>query len=199
MSLDYPIGATPLDPDEIAGLIPRYITTQGELNLLEQQNIIEARAWAMEKKHRDILSDIFIRNLHKRMFKNVWKWAGKYRKSDKSIGVCWTQVPEEVHKLCSDTNFWIQNKSYVWDELAARFHHRLVKIHPFPNGNGRHSRLLTDILMMNSEQQPLTWGAGTGGKDTKLEAKGDARTTYINALRDADQNRFDKLILFIRS
>jgi len=117
-------------------LIPDYITTQGELNALEKENIIKAVKWAMGKKHRNCLEIDFVFNLHKRMFKDVWRWAGTQRKSDKSIGIDWRQVSVQLKMLLDHTKFWIENNTYEWKELATRFHHKLVQIHIFPNGNG---------------------------------------------------------------
>jgi Fic-DOC domain mobile mystery protein B len=196
IKLEYPPGATPLDPNEMNGLIPDYISTQGELNLLEQENILEAEAWARGKKTKSALTDQFIRELHKRMFKNVWKWAGLYRRSGKNIGVPAERIPEELRKLCYDTEYWIKNKTYPWDELGARFHHRLVWIHAFANGNGRHARLLTDILLMVHEQELFSWGAKRvpDGDDPK-----QVRLEYLTALKEADQKIFDKLFVFMRS
>jgi len=187
-------GATPLDPNELAGLIPRYLTTQAELNLLEQGNILEARSWLARSKRRDPLDEAFIKRLHRRMFDHVWRWAGSYRLTDKSIGVPWQQVPVEVRKLCDDTRYWIEHHSHPWDELGARFHHRLVLVHAFPNGNGRHARLMTDALLAAHAQPAFTWGRGA-----TLEAAGAARSEYLLALREADARKLDRLIAFVRS
>jgi Fic-DOC domain mobile mystery protein B len=190
----YPDGATPLDPNELNGLIPSYITTQGELDAAEQAGILDATAWALDKRHKEILTDTFIRNLHKRMFKLVWKWAGQYRTTDKSIGIHWSMIATEIKKLCQDTSYWVENKTYSWDELGARFHHRLVSVHPFPNGNGRHTRLMTDILLLDHGQDRFTWGA-----NADLGKAGAARKRYIDALKSADGKKFGPLIKFVRS
>jgi Fic-DOC domain mobile mystery protein B len=136
-----------------------------------------------------LLSDIFIKNLHKRMFKEVWKWAGSYRKTEKNLGVDPKQITVQVRDLCADANHWIQNQTFSWDEIGIRFHHRLVVIHPFPNGNGRHSRLITDVLMNVHKQALFTWGGN---------AK-DARARYLGALKAADHNQFAELLKFVRS
>lgn len=195
---EYAPGATPLDPNETDELLVDYIATQGELNRLEQENILEAKAWVSGRKHKSLLTDTFVRDLHKRMFKNVWRWAGKPRLSDKSIGAPWSQVSTELAKLLGDTDFWIKNGTYPWDELGARFHHRLVAIHVFANGNGRHARLMTDTLLEAHGQQTFTWGAGLVSQ-SGLETAGAARTEYIEALQEADARRFDRLIRFVRS
>lgn len=193
-----PRGATPLDPDEIGGLIPSHISTQGELNEAEQANILKAHLWlSKKKKHKDVLTDTFIRNLHKRMFSDVWKWAGKFRTSGKNIGVPAHQISISIAELCRDTHYWIENKSYSMDEIGARFHHRLVLIHAFPNGNGRHARTMTDVLLKSYECQPFSWGTNT--YKSELNMHGEARTFYLEALREADNKRFEKLLKFVRT
>jgi Fic-DOC domain mobile mystery protein B len=195
---EYPPGATPLNPDEIAGLKLSYISTQGELNTAEQQNILKAVLWAEKVKgKKDLLSDIFIRELHRHMFKNVWGWAGTYRTSDKSIGIDWKQVPEAVMKLCEDVRYWLNKQVYEWDELGCRFHHRLVHIHPFANGNGRHARLLTDLLLAAHGVPKFSWGAV--GASEGLNATTELRRKYITSLQEADRRNFSSLIHFARS
>jgi Fic-DOC domain mobile mystery protein B len=195
--LEFPEGATPLDPDEIEGLIPSYISTQGELNAAEQANILKARQWAMSKKNRDVLDDQFLRELHKRMFGDVWRWAGAFRKSGKNVGVDALQISSEVRNLCEDSKLWISNGTFDWEELGVRFHHRLVSIHPFANGNGRHARLMTDLLLLKHDQAVFTWGATRSAQNIGI--KGDLRDEYIRALRAADRNQFDLLIRLVRS
>ncbi len=197
-SFEYAPGATPLDPNEINGLIPEYISTQSELNELEQQNILDAQVWLTGKNKKTVLTDTFARELHYKMFKNVWNWAGKYRQSDKSIGVSWPNVPTELSKLLSDTDYWIQNNTYSPDEMGARFHHRLVLIHAFPNGNGRHARLLTDTLLASCGKPAFSWGANSF-VGSKIESSGDIRSEYISALREADEKKIQRLIKFVKS
>ena len=193
MKLAHPPGATPLDPDEMQGLVPSSIGTQGELNAFEQANIAEAESWALARKRPAFLDESFIRGLHRRMFRQVWRWAGTYRRSNKNIGEPWPRIPVRVQTLCQDVRYWIENGTYGWDELGARFHHRLVVIHPFPNGNGRHARLMTDVLMLNNDQPPFTWGGRA------LTRPGQARAEYIAALRAADARDLAALIAFVRS
>lgn len=192
MKFSYPPGATPLDPNEVSGLRPVSIATQEELNAFEQANIAEAERWALGRKRREFLSDEFIRGLHRRMFNQVWKWAGRYRTSDKNIGEPWLQIPVKVHELCNDVLYWVEHGTYAWDELGARFHHRLVTIHPFPNGNGRHARLMTEVLLMNHDQKLFTWGR------ENLVRPGEARRRYIAALKAADGRDYAPLIDFVR-
>ncbi len=194
--VEYPPGATPLDPSEIAGLIPNYITTQRELNLLERENILEATKWAIGRKHKDILNPSFAYKLHKKMFGRVWKWAGQQRRSNKNIGVMKEQIPTQLAQLFGDTNYWIEHNTFPWDEIGARFHHRLVWIHVFPNGNGRHARLMTDILLESFGQVPFSWGQKNSA--APLDGEGALRAKYVNALKSADGNGFEPLIEFVR-
>lgn len=193
----YPDGSTPLDPNEMDGLIPDYITTQGELNQLERDNILEAATWARGKKHREILTATFVFSLHRRMLGRVWTRAGTQRTSNKNIGVFKEEIGSSLGALLGDARYWIDHNTYGWDELAARFHHRLVSIHPFVNGNGRHARLLTDILLTSGHQEPFTWGQTT--MSDRLDAEGPLRQTYISALKAADAGDYAPLIRFVRT
>ncbi|MDO8703520.1 MAG: mobile mystery protein B [Sulfuricaulis sp.] len=186
-------GATPLDPDEAEGLIPTHVTTREELNRLEQENIVKALQWLSTSRPRSILDEAFIRKLHRQMFGSVWKWAGKFRTSDKNIGVPKSHIGVELHKLCEDTKSRIEHASYPPDEIAWRFHHRLVSIHPFPNGNGRHARLATDLLLEKLlHRPPFTWGGMSG------VPQGEVRAAYLDALRAADKGNYGKLAEFVR-
>lgn len=195
--LKYPKGATPLTRDELAGLIPDYIRTQGELNLLERENIVEATNWIAKTRAKNVLTMEFAYELHRRMFGNVWKWAGSPRQSDKNIGIPWQQISTQLGALFKDVETWIAAKSYSWDEIGARFHHRLVAIHAFPNGNGRHSRTMTDLLLDLHGETVFSWGADRG--ELPLEEDGAVRDDYIVALQEADERRYAKLVQFVRS
>lgn len=190
----YPKGATPIDPDEAVGLRLTHITTQGELNRWEQENIVEALAWIEKTKPTDILNEQFIKQLHKRMFGNVWKWAGQFRRSGKNIGVLWHQIPENIKNMCDDVPEWIQSQYESPEEMAVRFHHRLVWIHPFPDGNGRHSRLMANIFLENVlHGSPFTWG------NQDLSNPNESRSRYINALQEADNGNLVPLLEFANS
>ena len=194
MEFDYPEGATPLDPNEIEGLLLTHITTRTELDRWEQDNINEALAWLEQRKPKDIFNESFMKRLHKRMFGNVWKWAGELRRTEKNLGVPFYQISIEVKKLCDDVEYWIENKTFPDDEIAARFHHRLVFIHLFPNGNGRHARLIADTLLENVlAKSPFTWGSGN------LAAAGLDRKKYIESLVAADREDYALLMDFVRS
>jgi len=187
-------GNTPLDPDEIEGLIPRHVTTQAELNQVEQANILEASAWALGQKHPKLLTDTYLKQLHKRMFGDVWKWAGTYRKSLKNIGVMPQTIPTEVRLLCEDTRHWMEHRTYDWIGIGARFHHRLVAIHPFPNGNGRHARMATDLLLATNDQNPFTWG-----RLDRTRTETQVRARYLAALKAADNHDLNPLLEFVGS
>lgn len=194
IDFQYPEGATPLDLDEAQGLRLTHITTRGELDRWEQDNIIQALAWLDKTKPSDILHESFIKALHRRMFGDVWRWAGQFRQSDKNIGGPWHQVPTSVRNLCDDTRLWLELRDESPDQIAVRFHHRLVSIHPFANGNGRHARLMTDVLMENVLKCPrLTWGS------EDLSKPGDARHRYITALHASDQQNYGPLLEFVRT
>ena len=187
-------GATPLDPDEAAELIPSWVSTRGDLDEVEQANVVRAISWSRERrlKPETVLQEPFARQLHKRMFGEVWNWAGTYRRSDKNIGVHWPQIPDEVGRLIGDANYWVEHEVYGSDELAVRFHHGLVHIHLFPNGNGRHGRLHADILVEALGGQPFTWGAQYASDPP------EHRRIYIAALREADQGDVQPLVVFAR-
>lgn len=191
----YPKGATPLDINEINGLIPDYITTQGELNTIEKENIVKAIKWSTGRNHKEILEVDFVFNLHKKMFSDVWKWAGQQRTTDKSIGIDWQQIPMQLKQLLDNTKYWINSTTYPWREIAARFHHRLVEIHAFPNGNGRHARLMTEILLQQHAQPLPNWGLHKSN-DT-IDVEGKIRDEYIISLKEADNKKYVRLINFM--
>lgn len=194
IELDYPEGATPINADEIEGLLLTHITTRAELDRWEQDNINEALTWIEERKPKDVLNESFMKLLHSKMFCNVWKWAGTFRQSEKSIGVSWYRISIELRKLCDDIKYWIENKTFSEDEIAARFHHRLVSIHLFPNSNGRHARLIADVLLENIlSRPPFTWG------NANLVKSSDDRKRYIESLIAADGGEYKHLLEFVRS
>lgn len=193
MKYTYPPGATPLDLNEAAALIPKHITVQRDLNEWEQMNILEAENWAFRKKHTNLLSIEFIQKLHKKMFDQTWIWAGQFRKTLKNIGVDFHQIPLELRKLCDDTSYQLEHQSYPLDEIAARLHHRLVWIHPFPNGNGRHARWYADMFLVANGDQRFSWGRDN------LSSFTQTRNSYIYALQQADRQHFTPLLEFVRS
>jgi Fic-DOC domain mobile mystery protein B len=194
-------GQTPLDDDELRGLRLTYVTTRGELDAAEQLNIVDGRAWATGRTRTidQILDDVFLRRLHREMFGDVWRWAGKYRRSNKNIGVDWLQVGEAVRNLCADARMWhaAAEGNAAQDTASVTFHQRLVLIHPFVNGNGRHARLTADLLAAAIGSSAFTWGGTMGAVST---AEGDpVRAAYLDALRKADNGDLAPLVAFARS
>ena len=195
LDIEYINGQTPLDEDEKEGIKIPTITTRGELDEFEQQNIEKAVEWTLKNKFKldKILTEKFIKNLHKKMFGDIWKWAGEFRNTNKNIGVDKFQIGIELRNLIDDGKYWIENNTFDDDEFAVRFSHRVVKIHLFSNGNGRHSRLLGDIIVNHGFNKPVfTWGV----KD--LVHKSEARALYLKAIRNADEGDYKKLIEFVR-
>jgi Fic-DOC domain mobile mystery protein B len=196
LNLTYTAGQTPLDEDEKEGLLIPGIATRIELDEFEQQNIEQAVQWTMGRSFKPslIFTEAFVCRLHKKMYGQVWSWAGTFRRTNKNIGVDKWQIPLELKKLLDDANYWFEHSMYSPDEFAIRFKHRLVSIHCFPNGNGRHSRLMADLLVEKLYQQPVfTWGAQNAMESTTL------RNHYLKAIRTADRGDFNELILFARS
>lgn len=189
--LTYAPGATPLDPDEARALIPKHIATHEQLNEWEHQNILEGQQWAFSRRRRNLLSIEFMQTLHKRMFGNTWEWAGELRRTEKNIGVAPEHIAARLKELCADVATQLEHGSYPLREIAARFHHRLVYIHPFPNGNGRFARLMADLLLVEGGGRPFAWGEGD------LVGAGEVRDTYINALRAADARDYRPLFEFL--
>ena len=195
LDLDYSEGQTPLDDDEKEGLLIPSITTRGELDEFEQLDVEKAFEWLLTVKLNinKILTEKFVKDLHKKMFGDIWKWAGEFRKTNKNIGVDKFMIGIELKNLLDDCNYWIEKKVFSEDEIAVRLSHRMVSIHPFANGNGRHSRLMADVLVTKGFGNPyFTWGSVSFTKQS------EARTKYLAALRDADRNDYNSLIKFSR-
>lgn len=195
IDFDYPVGATPIDPNEMGGLIPIHINNQTELNEFEQFNILKAEQWVMRKKLKleEILEQAFMRILHQRMFNETWRWAGKFRQTEKNIGVDPLIISTELKKLNDDVLFHFENGTYSLDEIVTRFHHRLVLIHPFANGNGRYARLISDVILKTLDRPLFSWGS------INLSDHSKTRAEYISALRAADKYDYQRLIEFVRS
>lgn len=196
LDLIYIDGQTPLDEEEKEGLLISTIATRAELDEFEQQNIEEAIKWTLGRKFKlnNLFTENFIKDVHKRMYKDVWLWAGNFRKTNKNIGVDRWRVAVELKNLLEDIRFWIDNNTFPADEIAIRFKHRVVSIHCFSNGNGRHSRLMADIIIEKIFNKPVfTWGAGN------LSKENENRKQYLNALKLADQGNYLALLLFARS
>ena len=193
MVMDEAEGATPLDPDEMKELKLSHIETRGELDQVEQQNIQDGYNWlSRQRKYKDFLSVEFLKALHEKLFGEVWAWAGQFRNSEKNIGIDPIHIPVELRNLLDDARYWVEHGTYGREEFAARFHHRLVKIHPFANGNGRHARIMTDVILEKVlGVAPINWGADS------LSTDGEHREAYLNALRAADNHDYRLLIEFV--
>ncbi len=190
-----PDGATPLEPDEMEGLIFKQVTTRAELNELEHANILEGMHWLNKNTKIDILNEGFILELHKQLFGKVWSWGGSFRRTEKNIGIDPLQVPIQLRQLLDDTRYWLEQNTYKPKELAARFHHKLVYIHLFPNGNGRHARIMADSILIKLMHEPaIDWSGGLN-----LDLMSQRRKQYIDALRSADKHDFKKLIKFVNA
>jgi Fic-DOC domain mobile mystery protein B len=188
-------GNTPLSPEEQGDLIPD-LTTKEELNEWERQNILEAYGWALDFRNlnrENPFTEVYVRELHLRTFDQTWKWAGTYRSTEKNIGILHYQIRVALAALLRDARYWVEHQTFEADEIAVRFHHRLVSIHPFANGNGRHGRLMADVAVRRQGRAVFTWG----GAD--IVRAGDFRRTYIDALRAADRNDIRPLLVFARS
>jgi Fic-DOC domain mobile mystery protein B len=185
---------TPLAPEERDGLTPSYITLRRELNEAEQVNIDQGDRWAFNPRARhDVLTEEFICALHKRMYGDVWRWAGQFRTTARNIGVDAWKIAPDLRMLLDDVRYWIDHQSYPPDEIAVRFHHRLVAIHPFPNGNGRCARLVADLLALRLGQARFSWGSAN------LVAIDETRRAYVAALQAGDRGDIEPLLAFARS
>lgn len=190
-----PEDATPLMPEERDGLKQSWIATRRDLNEAEQENIVQGAAWARRSRGLTVtklLTVSFIKDMHKRMFNDVWKWAGAFRLTGRNIGIEAYRIPEELAGMLGDVRYWSEHKTFPPDEIAIRLHHRLVAIHPFPNGNGRHARLMADLLIERLGSQPFSWGGGG------LADPGQLRAQYIAALKAADNHNLEPLLAFAR-
>lgn len=188
--------ATPLSAEERLGLKPS-LTTRAELNEVERHNIHAARLWALKPRQlrrEDLLTDAFARELHRRMFNHVWRWAGRYRTTEKNLGWEVHRLTEGVRNACDDARAWLEYSTYPLTEIAVRLHHRFVLIHPWSNGNGRHARLYADVLVAAQGGEELSWGA-----KADLVEMSEIRRRYIDAVRRADEGDFGPLVEFAQS
>ena len=191
-----PVGATPLGGEELEGLLPSHLVNRNQLNEWEQQNIASALLWLERQRQRRQrpLEEAWLRRLHREMFGQTWRWAGQYRNSDKSIGIDWRQIRMQLPALLGDIGYQVEYRLETPDQIAVRFHLRLVAIHPFPNGNGRHARLIADVLIEQLGAPRFSWG----GNRSLVDASG-LRQQYITALQQADDGHLDALLAFARA
>lgn len=197
LKIEYNDGQTPLSEEEMDGLLIDTITTHGELDEFEQMNIEKAIEWTLLKKFKPeyILSEKFVKELHKRMFEEIWAWAGEFRLSEKNIGIKSHLIATTLKQLNDDCLYWLSNKTYSEDEIAIRYKHRIVNIHCFANGNGRHSRLIADVI----HKQIFNLDYFSWGSHANLVNAGEQRTKYLKAIREADKQNIQPLIDFANS
>lgn len=196
LEIHYSEGQTPINEEEKEGLKIKSITTQSELDEFEQLNIEKAVEWTIHNKFQaeKILTEKFIKDLHKMMYGDVWKWAGEFRKTNKNIGINWIQITVELKNLLDDTKYWIENKTFPSENIAIRFKHKIVAIHCFPNGNGRHSRMMADIIMESIfKEEIFSW------HQSNMIKANDTRKKYISALQQADNGNIEPLIEFAKN
>lgn len=191
-ALEEPDGATPLTPEEREALIPGHITLRSELNEVEQAGVLATDVTVFRRLPRNLFDERLIQRLHRQMFSEVWRWAGNYRTTERNIGVDPSEIRPAMRLLMDDARYWVEHETYPRDELAVRFHHRLVSIHPFPNGNGRISRLMADLIVVRLGGARFTWGQAT-------LLRGETRSRYIAALKAADEHDLTPLITVARS
>jgi Fic-DOC domain mobile mystery protein B len=191
-----PEDATPLNPGQRDGLLQTWITRRGDLNEAEEENIVKGATWARRRRGSepaDVLTDEYVRTLHRQMFGDVWKWAGTYRQNELNMGIAANRIPADMPAMLDDVRYWAEHKTYPPDEIAMRLHHRLTQIHAFPNGNGRHARMMADLLIERLGGTPFSWGGGS------LTDVGILRTKYVEALKAADDHDIGPLLGFVRS
>lgn len=191
IKFEYARGATPLDPDDAAGLKESHVTTQGQLDELEFKNVTAGTRWAFTRRKDNILAVDFMQQLHVRMFGDTWTWAGVIRtKETLPVGVASEKIRPELSTLCADVEAQLKDGTWRIDEIAARFHYRLVYIHPFPNGNGRFSRTMADLMLIQNDKEPFSWGP-------ELGRNGEGRERYISSLRAADAKDYGPLFALL--
>ena len=192
-----PAGATPLDEADLRELVPSFVATRQDLNQVEFENILKAIPWANRQTRlrgtTGLLDYSFLFTLHRQMFGDVWRWAGKQRRRETNIGTDPAHIPSHVIRALEDARFWNDTRVFSAEDIAARLHYRLVSIHPFPNGNGRTTRLLADLYLTSVGETPFTWGASRPGSE------GEARKAYIDALVAASADDCKSLVAFARS
>lgn len=193
-----PTGATPIEEEDLKGLIPDFVATRADLNRVEFDNISKALTWGIQQARvlgpDGLLEYGFLMKLHRQMFGDVWRWAGTNRRRINNIGSLPEVIVSEAHAALEDMKYWHTNGVFESDERAARLHCRLVTIHPFPNGNGRCTRLIADMYLVTIDEPMFTWGSRS------IDVDGDARKRYIDALVKArNEDDYGDLLAFARS
>jgi Fic-DOC domain mobile mystery protein B len=189
-----PDDATPPDPALRGDQLQTWITSRADLNEAEEENIVKGAAWGRRRRRKAayLLTEDFVKTLHKQMFGEVWKWAGTYRQGELNIGIAPHLIAAEMAAMLDDARNWVEHETYPPDEIAARLHHRLTQIHGFPNGNGRHARMMADLVIERFGGEAFSWGGGS------LADVGTLRNQYVAALRAADNHDIGPLRAFMR-
>lgn len=188
-------GQTPLPPELQKGLKLKHIQNMGELDEFEEKNIAEGLVW-LKKNNENYRQYNFWEKLHKKLFGNVWSWAGKLR--DHELDNPYFLLPHHIRPalktLEDDFEYWLKKREISFNEIAARFHERIETIHPFPNGNGRFGRILVEHFCLKEKAEVPKWGMAIKN-DPKLR-----REKYIDALDEARRTKkYEVLIKFMYS
>lgn len=181
-------GRTSLTVQDLQGLKLPFVKTRAQLSAVEGPNIVSGKqATLTSRKSRvpNMLSVEYLRELHSRMFNDVWDWAAQIPSTElqNEFAASVPGIRPQLSILYADAiEYWLNDKRMTPEEFAVRVHHRVVKIHPFRNGNGRHSRLLADLLLSeNFGLETFTWGGSA-----QLGAGDLYRQPYLEGLKAAD-------------
>ncbi len=97
-------------------------------------------------------------------------------------------TPEETPAMMSDLLEWFRKKSENNDAnpflIAAEFHYRFIRIHPFDDGNGRTARILMNFVLLRSGYPPVV-------------IKTEDKQKYLSVLQQADSGELKPLVDFI--
>lgn len=189
MTLDPDIpGQTPLD--DLSGLRVKGVRTTAQLNAAEAENIRKAtvKYLMVRPSRRSARFEVaWLCKLHREMFGDVWDWAGKFRKRETNIGAPPAVTEQRLHNLLEDLKAWEMSGMPLLEQ-AVRLHHVAVLIHPFPNGNGRWSRMVGNIWLRLHGAEPVIWPEATIG------AASAVRGEYLQAVRAADKGDYTALL-----
>lgn len=180
-------GETPID---VSHLKVKGVQTRSQLDSVEAANILKVVSKYFGRRRPTERMAPFtlqwVKRLHREMFGDVWKWAGRNRTSEINIGVKWHLIDEKLQQLLDDLACWGQSEVGVLEQ-AAMLHHRAVQIHPFYNGNGRWARMLANILLHSRGYSSTGWPNELIGTTSII------RDRYIAAIKAADDGNYDLL------
>ncbi len=181
-------GETPID---ISDLKVKGISNRAQLSVVEAENIRKVIVKYLSKRPTRKMAPFdlsWFKRLHKQMFGDVWRWAGRIRREDLNIGVRWSLIETSLQELADDLAYWERDGTNVL-ERATRLHYRAVFIHPFQNGNGRWARMLANILLKRNDGSVTEW------PDPELgDAASSIRGEYLTALQAADHGEIEPLM-----